>query len=473
VRESNLVVAMGSSPLEPAKPLSRWDGLTAALCGVVLQYVWRVQEVFPQLALARFTTVVSVGAIVLFALDTRGDRRLSHLRHKLFRPMLAILILAVLSVPMSLHIGRSFQFLTANFVKTVILAGVLAASIRDRRDVDRLLRTLVLGGAGYMLAALILATPDSGRLEGVGGRGSYDPNDLGLFAVSTIPLCVYLMRGGARWRDRFIGLAAAVLLLVGLVESGSRGGFIAFAAVSLYGLLGLDAVRKSKRLAIMVVALLALAATTGSAYWGRMSTILNPQADYNWSGQAQSGRMEIWRRGVGYMVQHPLLGVGVNAFPIAEGNSDEALERQAMRMGFKWSAAHSAYVQIGAELGLFGLAAFVSLLGFAFREARKIGQNALSKSDRLLGQAFGGLVIGFAVGGAFVSQAYSTFLYLSIALLIGLSRVVNADIRRARQARLESVEKVTLGGGATPFAVASRSRLGSSFDVRRRDVRSR
>jgi len=334
--------------------------------------------------------------------------------------MLAIFALAVLSVITSVHTGASVRFLTGNFVKTVILAGILAASVRDRRDIDRLLRIFVLGGAAYVAAALAYGSPEAGRLS---GRGSYDPNDVGLYTVCTLPLCVYLMRRGSPWLDRLIGLGSAALLLFGTVQTGSRGGFLGLIAVACFGLLGLSAVRVSKRLTVTIVGLALMLIVGGDAYWARIQTILNPQKDYNWSGQAESGRIEVWKRGVGYMLRRPILGVGVDQFQVAEGTMAPQAARQRIGIGFKWSTAHNSYIQIGAELGVIGLGLFIGMLALAFREARRIGQSATARDDRLLGQCFAALVVGFAVGGTFLSQAYGTYLYFALALLIGLSRV--------------------------------------------------
>jgi O-antigen ligase len=352
----------------------------------------------------------------------------------MYRLILAIFALAILSIPTSLHTGVSYDFLTQNLAKTVILVGVLAASIRDRRDVDRLVRMLVLGGAGYVTAGLVLAVPEMGRLAGTGGMGSYDPNDLGLVTVATIPMCIYMMRRGAPGGDRILGMVSAALLLVAAVKTGSRGGFLALAAVALYGLLGLRAVRLSRRLTVLFVASAAIALVGGAAYRDRIGTLLAPHEDYNWSGHAESGRMEIWRRGLGYIAQRPLLGVGLNAFFIAEGNSPEAARRRAQGAGFKWSAAHNSYIQIGAELGVFGLVSFIALLGLAVREARRIGNMAARGEDRLLAQCFGALLVGFAVGAAFLSQAYATFLYFSLGILIGFSRVMSRERDQPRTA---------------------------------------
>jgi O-antigen ligase len=403
-----------------------------ALAGVVLQYVWRIQEVFQQLALVQFTTVVSAAAIALFLADSNPTRRLSHLRHRLFTPMVVILGLAVLSVPFSIRVGESYHFVSGNFIKTVILAGIIVASIRDRRDVERLVRLLVLGGAGYVAAAIFFAIPGSGRL---GGKGSYDPNDLGLMTVSTIPLCLYLMRRGASVSDRVVGFCAAALLMAGTVLSGSRGGFLALVAVVLYGLFALDVVPFVRRFSVMAVAVVVVSVVAGESYWDRIGTLLSPHEDYNWAGQAESGRIEIWKRGLGYMARRPLLGVGVDQFYVAEGTmAPQALARAGMGVGFKWSAAHNSYVQIGAELGVFGLAAFITMLTIAYRVARDVGRTAATSGDRLLGQAFGALVIGFSVGCVFLSQAYATFLYFAVAVLIGFARVVQREHERGQHA---------------------------------------
>lgn len=415
-------------------PGSRWTLLLVALCGVILQYVWRIQEMFTPLRYVQFTALVSLGAVVLFVLHPEMSRRLHLLRHPLYRLILWIFVLAVLSVPASIRIGDSIRFLTGNFGKTVLQVGIIVACVRDRRDIDRLLRVFVIGGALYVCASILFAPPTGGRL----GGGSYDPNDLGLFTVCSIPLCVYQMRRRAGLADRIAGLVTVALLLAATVLSGSRGGFLALLAVGLYGLFALKAVRFSKRVTVTTFALAAMFIAAGSGYWDRISTILKPQEDYNWEGHAESGRMEVWKRGLGYMADRPVFGVGVDQFDVAEGTLSVLSARQ---VGLKWSAAHNSYVQIGAEIGAPALAVFIWMLFTAYRTARRIGRGSAMPDDRLLGQCFAALVVGYAIGCTFLSQAYSTYLYFALGILIALSRhavprprrstVVNGLVSRA------------------------------------------
>src|SRR6185503_4179614 len=166
-------VALPTSPLAstaaPSAKRSRWDALTIVLAAVILQYVWRIQEVLPALALIQFTSLISALAILLFVIDRKRLRRLSLLRHPIYRAVLIIFVLSVLSVPMSVHARVSYDFVTGNFVKTVLLVGILVASLRDRADIDRVLRIWVLGSAVYVGINMLTATPESGRLGGGGG----------------------------------------------------------------------------------------------------------------------------------------------------------------------------------------------------------------------------------------------------------------------------------------------------------------
>ena len=51
-----------------------------------------------------------------------------------------------------------------------------------------------------------------------------------------------------------------------------------------------------------------------------MGTLLHPTDDYNWTGEAEGGRMTIWGRGIRYMIDRPFTGVGIcGRFPLPRG----------------------------------------------------------------------------------------------------------------------------------------------------------
>ncbi|MEO6864362.1 MAG: O-antigen ligase family protein, partial [Gemmatimonadaceae bacterium] len=172
----------------------------------------------------------------------------------------------------------------------------------------------------------------------------------------------------------------------------------------------------------------------GSAtYWNMMRTILHPKDDYNMKEQA--GRKFVWKRGVGYMISRPLLGVGAAAFEQAEGTIS-AISRQyaAEGRGLKWSTAHNSFVLVGAELGVGGLVLFVTMIGTSFYHLGQIksgpdGDPVVTPEDAALAQTLIASLIGFCVAGFFVSASYSAFLYALIGLVIA-----EDSLRRRRHA---------------------------------------
>jgi O-antigen ligase len=129
---------------------------------------------------------------------------------------------------------------------------------------------------------------------------------------------------------------------------------------------------------------------------------------------SSEGRWQLWERGIGYMVQRPVFGVGVGGFPTAEGRlSAASREAQAHGRGQKWSQPHNSFVEVGAELGVPGLLFFVAMLWTAARGLRQAADPGLAVA---LVAAMG----AFAVGGFFLSLAYKEMLYTLLALCVAL-----------------------------------------------------
>jgi O-antigen ligase len=187
--------------------------------------------------------------------------------------------------------------------------------------------------------------------------------------------------------------------------------------------------------AFAVVALVFLAVASGE-YWRQMATI-GSDTDYNQT--KESGRIQIWSRGIGYMLDNPLLGVGPNNFSTAEGTLSPQATRQLFGgAGFRWNAAHNSFVQIGAELGIPGLLIFLALLVSAFAaligSARQRRRNPAFRGRMLeLRQALTASLIGFVVGAFFLSLAYHEMLYTLIALAAGVAKISAAAVPGARR----------------------------------------
>jgi O-antigen ligase len=449
--------------------MPRFDAMLIALILAVLAFIWRIQDLFPVLGALELPSI-SVGlALLATILGKRRGRSRRGLRHPIARWAWVLLGLMLLSVPFSLYPGLSLRFILNDHLKTLLLFALVIYSIRSHADVERFAIAQVIGATIYsVVVRLRFTVQPGGRL---GHLYYYDANDIALLLTATIPMCVYLLRPAAkRWHKGLAGVGLFFSLLT-VVQSGSRGGFLALLAVGAYLLIAYRAIPKATRFLALVGLSSLLVFTASDAYWELMRSMLNPTEDYNYT--SETGRKAIWTRGLGYMAQHPLTGVGVRAFPVAEGHLSDRGQLQEFGIGFKWSTAHNSFLQIGAEVGIPGLLAFLALLFTGARYAHRAGGRAppgVDNHEKALGQALVGALIAFAVAGFFLSQAYSAFLYSILAMIAGLAVTSSAGAVPAG-ARRVGPAVVAAGPGHRP---PPRVRAPSRADARaRRSVATR
>jgi O-antigen ligase len=273
---------------------------------------------------------------------------------------------------------------------------------------------------GSVLAAC-LALPAQ---MAAGGRyeigGTYDPNETGALFVITLP--ILFMLAGEKGRTRAFALLGIPILLAGLVRTGSRGAVVGLALLMPFFIAYAPPRRRGMYIALIGVSAVVFGATASDDLRQRLTGLFSG-SDYNFT--EREGRQAVWKRGIGYMVANPLLGVGVDAFPFAEGAS---LGNEGR--GIKYSAAHNAYIQIGAELGILGGIAFIGALVSATAGCLRARRRAVARvhadpqerrHEISVTTAAVGSLIGAIITAMFLSLAYSNLMYFVLALGIGVA----------------------------------------------------
>ena len=401
--------------------------LLAALATIILVHVWRIQDLFPILGTVQLPLLGTVVATLRFVYSGGLNRLQPLLRDPTMRWATLLLMLMVLGVPFSLYPGRTVSFLALEYSHTLLVMVLLAAGVRSFRDAERLMLVFLAGAV--LFAFVVLTRFELGEDGRLGDLVYYDANDLGMLMVIALPMAVYWLRAGAGVRGwhRLFALGSLAFIAITLARTGSRGAFLGLIGVAGFLFFRFSAVRPQVRLLSLLGAFAILSIAGGARYWEMMRTLLNPKSDYNWSGASETGRMEVWKRGVGYMARRPIYGVGASCFGIAEGTISRQAAQQEVGIGFKWSAAHNSYVQVGAEVGVGGLISFLFMLGSAYRlmmprRTSAAKRQAVVSSERALSECLAGSLIGFMIAGFFLSQAYGPVLYVLLGLVIGLGK---------------------------------------------------
>jgi hypothetical protein len=397
-------------------------GLRLVLFVVVALAFGRLHELIPgvsRLPVAKI--LIPTGYLALLS-QAHLRQRLRVLRTKQGR-MFGLLVFAmILSGPFSLYrSGTLHEFI--NFIKgTGSLVILVAVACADAKSLYGVARAVAVAGGVLGLALL------GGGGSMVGGRAvagsTYDPNDMALVGVVVFPLALWLLRDRSRlWR--WAGAACAAGALGTVILSASRGGMLGLAVVVL-----LLAVRYRRSIPMAgkllgVVMLVGALAAAPPEFWARVATFKDLSQDYNATGEV--GRLALWRRGLGYFASRPLTGVGLGQFGSAEGNW--ATENFGSSSGFKWSVAHSVWIQILSEIGIFGIIGFVGLYLPTLKDIRRLNDPERTRGPpdselASFGVALGIAIVGFFVCGTFLAAAYSPPAMMLAAMGMSYSFIV-------------------------------------------------
>lgn len=433
----------------------RPDILRLALFALLMMTIGRVHQYFSFLEPLRpaLVTILFAVCVVIWKPELITIAILR--RSWQVRAVVALVALACVGAPFGLSLGASASFILGEYSKVLLLGLLLVLAIRSTRDLSLLIWGY-LAGAGFLcwLSIFVYGSSSSGsravRLSGA--LFMYDPNDICVILIIALPLTLLVLqtaRGFQRW------LAGAIVLASGatVALSGSRGGFLGLGAVvlALFCFANNVSLRKRVWFALALAAALVLAAPQG--YWEQMKTILEPKEDYNWD--SKDGRMEIWKRGMGYMLRFPLTGVGINNFGRAEGTISEKARYHVPGTGLRFSAPHNSWVQAGAELGIPGLVLWLSLslgniIGVVRLRRRLPARWARgTEEERYLHALTLYLpiaIFGFLVTSSFVSFAYLDPLYILVAYSSGLYVLAERRLARGRARRPAGYRRPALAG---------------------------
>ena len=299
---------------------------------------------------------------------------------------------------------------TVSYASYALVVVVLVDTVRRGRPdphvfVRRLALAFVLSctAAGAVAVLEFLAHGDraSGPLS--------DPNDLAFFMVAAVALALTLRRRSVVVTAA-VAACAAVLVLATFATL-SRGALLGLAAVGVSAV-ALGAIRVSRALAVGAVAAVAIA------------TLWITHADV--VGQSIADKQDVAATNVDLRVttatmaaemtaDSPVLGQGPGGFAAARPGfvpADVADVQQTV--------AHQMYLDVSAELGLLGLAAFLAFLWYGVRGAFR----ARRSPDRR--QVADGVLVGLAgtlVAACFLSEQFFLPIWLLGALGIALDLV--------------------------------------------------
>lgn len=338
--------------------------------------------------------------------------------------------------------------------KALVFASFLPLLLKTKLRIEALALTLVLcasalivtggiktalGGGGY--GSLVLLINDN--------SGLYEGSIISCVAIAIIPLIVWLAQHGTifkpDWKVKTYATALTFAALLIPVGTQARTGLVCIAVLALLF------IRQTKRrlLYLTGAALIGLAAIPflPSAFSQRMETIQDYKAD-----ESAATRVAVWKWTWEFVKEHPF-GGGFDAYrinkirydlPVVDENGFDTGAVDRREIVDQGRAYHSSFFEMLGEQGFPGLIIWLLIhVGGVWR--MEMVARMYKKRNRPdeswvapLATALQNAQIIYLVGSLFVGIAFQPFVYMLVAMQLGLDTYL---ARRRNEAAWTPIRK--------------------------------
>lgn len=295
----------------------------------------------------------------------------------------------------------------------------------------------ILGGGGY--GTLVLLIDDN--------SGLFESSIISCVAIMIIPLILWLRKYGTifvpDWRVKYYSIALIFACLLIPIGTQARTGLV---CIIILAILQLRFV-KWRYISLYVFGVLMVSLATfpflPQSFVDRMGTIQNFEAD-----ESASTRIEVWKWTIEYVQENPL-GGGFDAYrqnkikyEIEQVDDNGLLtgEVEESEVIDEGRAYHSSYFEMLGENGYVGLFLWLFIhVGGVWR--MEVIRRLYKKRNREGEQWVAPLAIAlqnaqiiFLVGSVFVGIAFQPFVYMLVAMQLGLDTYLT---RRRKEAEFK------------------------------------
>jgi O-antigen ligase len=366
------------------------------------------------------------------------------------KALLGFTVFMGLSVPFSVWRGGSkeiFQnhWLAFSFVAFLSVAGLVS----NYRHWLRLFYTLAYALLVFTIIANLFGVSDHGRLFLEQGKFA-NPNEMAQALLMGLPLWGAMMVLSKSHAGKVFAMGVMILILATTFRTGSRGAMIGFMAMLLMVFLRAPIMRKLQIMLAGVLLLGITLTTMPGKLISRYKSVAieedpNELGEMSESANASiASRKELLRHSLIFTIRHPIFGVGLGMFEVAD---DAYMRSLGYRKG-TWLGTHNSYTQVSSEVGIPAFLFFVTAVGMALKGPYSIYRK--TRGDPRL-KEMGDIALGlhycmavYAVTILFEHIAYTVMLPVFGGLAAALVRTAEVEIQRIQSIPLPVSMSVTM-----------------------------
>lgn len=240
-------------------------------------------------------------------------------------------------------------------------------------------------------------------------------NHFGFSIVGAIAFPIMFTMVEKSYPRKLEAVCYTMILLFALAGTNSRGAYLGL--ITIFVLLIFNDFNYKK---IIVVALPVIFILTriSTQHWERFGSISTDVDQGGTGGQ----RIALWGNAIRMMFSNPIFGIGSGEAGLEFANyaTLEEMARVGGKVGEENIKVHNMSLQLGAELGVIGLALFLFIIFLSIRDlwkARKLcKKNNNLRHLKYLVDGVGIAIIGLLITGQFGNYGYNLQFYMTVGL---------------------------------------------------------
>lgn len=373
-----------------------------------------------------FAAIIA-GTVFVAMVLTKDDKKVPH--SAIVWTLVAFSLWMCVSTIFAFYPAESAQMLN-RVLKTMVMTLATIMLIKQKEHIMMVAWTLA-GSLGYYgIKGGIFTVASGGSFTIWGPEGSYieGNNEVALAFITIIPIMYFLaLSYDNKWIKRGM-YASMALCALSALGSYSRGALIGIVAMLLYFWW-----RSPKKVVTGGLLLLLLPAAIAfmPAKWSqRMDTINTYQQD-----ESAMGRINAWKMATNLALDRPLAGGGIAVWSAPIFQMYAPIPRDV-------HAAHSIYFQALGEHGFVGLGLYLALALLTVRRCSWLIRTCKRREDLKWAANLATMIqvslLGFGVGGAFLSLVYYDVPYYLMALVVCTGHIVERTLKAEASAAAQA-----------------------------------
>ena len=284
----------------------------------------------------------------------------------------------VMSIPFSVWRVNSLEQIAFQWSASLVVFVAVAGLITDYSQYRRAVMVLALAIFMLSLFCLHFGSMETGRLFMANRSRFANPNEMAQAMLIGIPFWLAMSKRSATLPGKVLAGGAMLMMVYIIAKTGSRGALISFAALYLVILYHSSAIGRAGLLLAGSLSLCVALAFLPSTLKDRYKTIFSedkPEVENVGEDRmlvsavsSTASREHLLRQSLILTATHPIFGIGVGQFPVAE---NALAKSQGQRRG-SWLGTHNSYMQMASETGVMGAFLFISVFFLSMKSTHAI-----------------------------------------------------------------------------------------------------